>query len=239
MKKFNCPSCGAEVVFQSNVSVYAVCAYCSSMIVRRDVDVESIGTMAALPEDMSPLMIGTQGKVNNTQFRLVGRMKIGWRDGVWNEWHLVNDNGGRGWLAEAQGTYAICHEYTQPLFADTEQTLTKYFKPNPNQSLSITPDVDSIKKALLGTFLFIDQLKYKVVDIKTSICLGCEGELPFIAAKGRKTLSIDLLGYRGEFGSIEIAGDKRRVYLGHYKEFTDLHLHHLRELQGWVAPRAL
>lgn len=234
MNKFNCPSCGAEAVFQSNVSVYAVCAYCSSMIVRRDIDVESIGTMAALPEDMSPLMIGTTGKVNNTQFRLVGRMKIGWQDGAWNEWFMVNNNGGKGWLAEAQGAYAVCHEYTQPLFADTQKTLDKYF---PRNNLAL--DADGIKQSLLGTFLFIDQLKYKVVDIKAAVCLGSEGELPFIAPQNRKTLSIDLLGYHGEFGNIEIAADKRRIYLGSYEEFNNLHLQGLRELQGWPTPMAM
>src|SRR5256885_2095546 len=55
---FNCPSCGAQVDFQSNLSVYAVCKFCRSMIVRHDVNVESIGTMASLPDDMSPIQIG-------------------------------------------------------------------------------------------------------------------------------------------------------------------------------------
>ena len=73
MKKFNCPSCGAEVVFNSNHSVYAVCKYCHSMIVRHDLDVEAIGTMASLPEDMSPFQIGTEGYYQGTHFSLVGR----------------------------------------------------------------------------------------------------------------------------------------------------------------------
>ena len=38
MRKFACPSCGADVTFQSAQSVYAVCAYCQSMVVRTDVD---------------------------------------------------------------------------------------------------------------------------------------------------------------------------------------------------------
>ena len=53
MRKFACPSCGADVTFQSAQSVYTVCAYCQSMVVRTDVDVKSIGVMAALPDDMA------------------------------------------------------------------------------------------------------------------------------------------------------------------------------------------
>ncbi len=205
------------------------------MIVRRDINVEAIGKMASLPDDMSPLKIGTTGTINGIHFTLVGRMKIGWQDGTWNEWYFISDNGGKGWLAEAQGSYALCYEYTKPLFADTQKTLDKFI--NSEKSVlkdnADLPQIDGMKNALLGSFLFIDQLKYKVVDIKTAVCIGSEGELPFIAPKDRKTLAIDLLGYHGEFGNIEIAADKTRIYLGHYKEFFDLRLQDLRELEGW------
>ncbi len=236
MKKFNCPSCGAEVVFQSNVSVYAVCAFCSSMIVRHDIDVESIGTMAVLPDDMSPLMIDTEGKYQDVNFHIIGRLKIGWKDGNWNEWYMVTDNGGRGWIAEAQGLYAICFEYEEALPTETVKTLNKFLKMgNPlNEAVALNETAENtMHKEMLGTYLFINRLKYKIVDVKSAVCIGSEGELPFIAPNGRKTLAIDLLGIHGEFASIEFAKEKTRVYLGQYLEWNALQFQNLRPLEGW------
>lgn len=228
MKKFNCPSCGAEIVFQSNVSVYAVCAYCSSMVVRRDIDVESIGKMAALPDDMSPLMIGTEGLYQQTVFRLVGRLKMAWTDGNWNEWYFIMENGGRGWLAEAQGFYAVCTEFEGEWAGDLKKTLANATKTN------AYPDaVKAIRDGVLGKSYFLNGLKYKAVDIKAATCVGSEGELPFAAPTGRKSIAIDLLGHQGEFGGIEIAQDGVRLYLGQYMEWDDLKLEHIRPLEDW------
>jgi uncharacterized protein (DUF983 family) len=54
----SCPSCGAPVVFKSASSVFAVCEYCQSTLVRHDQNLEDIGKMAALVEDRSPLQLG-------------------------------------------------------------------------------------------------------------------------------------------------------------------------------------
>lgn len=236
MKKLNCPSCGAEVVFQSNVSVYAVCAFCSSMIVRRDIDVEAIGKMAQLPDDMSPLQIGTQGSYQDINFYIVGRMKIGWKDGSWNEWYMMFENGGRGWIAEAQGFYAVCHEYEEPLPAETVKTINHFLKLGKSPNNVASPDETShntLRHEMLGSFLFLDQLKYKIVDVKAAVCIGSEGELPLVAPNGRKTLTVDLVGIHGEFASIELDKDKTRVYLGRYVDWNELHLQNLRPLEDW------
>ncbi len=207
---FNCPSCGAEVVFKSSLSVYAVCKYCSSMIVRHDVDVESIGKMATLPDDMSPIQIGTEGSYRGVRFNIIGRMKIGWEDGSWNEWFMVSNDGRKGWLAEAQGFYAVSFEDDDALKTIKTESTPK-----------------------LGTYLKLSNQKLKVVDIKKATCIGSEGELPFPAPQGRKTTSIDLLGPAGEFASIEIESEKWRIYTGHYVEWNDLRCQNLRPLEGW------
>jgi hypothetical protein len=211
MKSCNCPSCGASIAFQSSLSVYAVCKYCSSMVVRRDLDVESIGTMAALPQDMSPFQIGTQGKFDGVGFGIIGRMKLSWEDGYWNEWCILSEDGRRGWLAEAQGFYAVSFE-----IAENEELKEK--------------NLDSLP---VGSFLKFHDSLLKIVDIKEATCVGCEGELPFVAPKGRKTKSLDLVGKSGEFASIEIENNQRRVYLGRYVEWENLHCQNFRILEGW------
>jgi hypothetical protein len=211
MKSCNCPSCGANIPFQSSLSVYAICKYCSSMVVRRDLDVESIGTMAALPQDMSPFQIGAQGKFDGVGFGIIGRMKLSWEDGDWNEWFIVSEDGRKGWLAEAQGFYAVSFEIAE------------------NKKL----EAKNLNSLEVGSFLKLSDNLLKIIDIKEATCVGCEGELPFVAPIGRKTKSFDLVGKSGEFASIEIENYHRRVYLGRYVDWKDLHCQNFRILEGW------
>jgi DNA-directed RNA polymerase subunit RPC12/RpoP len=215
MRSYTCPACGAPGAFQSSVSVYAVCPYCQSMILRRDVDVEAFGKMAALPPDMSPLQIGTRGMLNGVGFALLGRVKIGWQDGNWNEWFLLTEDARRGWLAEAQGFFAACFEV--PLNESGRALVNRNFatwKPKPGERVNVGEQV------------------YEVTDIKQTVCLGSEGELPFLANRGRKALSIDLEG-AGGFANLEIHRDEARLYQGHYVDWDALKLDNTRPLEGW------
>jgi hypothetical protein len=108
-----CPSCGAPVVFQSAASVFAVCAYCQSTLVRHDENLEDIGKMAALVEDRSPLQLGAEGRYKGVHFALIGRLQIKYSQGIWNEWHLLFDDMRNGWLSEAGGEYVLT--FQQPV----------------------------------------------------------------------------------------------------------------------------
>ncbi len=219
MKLFACPTCGAQVRFQSRQSVYAVCEYCSSMIVRSDVDVEAIGTMAALPDDMSPLQIGTEGKYRGEHFGIIGRVKMSWDAGLWNEWCLLMDDGRRGWLAEAQGTFAIAFEL------ELTQLPASFLTGGNKGSFVMMPK--------LGMYIPIKGIDYRVMDIKKTVCVGSEGELPFPAPKGRESVCVDLLSKNGEFASIELYDGAAKLYAGHYIEWGDMRPTNIRELEGW------
>jgi hypothetical protein len=103
----SCPSCGAPVVFKSASSVFAVCEYCQSTLVRHDQNLEDIGKMAALVEDRSPLQLGAEGSYKGVHFALIGRIQIKYSQGIWNEWHLLFDDMRTGWLSEAGGEYVL------------------------------------------------------------------------------------------------------------------------------------
>src|SRR5688572_486092 len=103
MLVLNCPSCGAEIAFRSRASVFAVCSFCKSTVVRHDMDLSTIGKMADLQFDMTPLQVGTTGYYDGRKFELIGRLKVGYEDGFWNEWYTLFDNEEPWWLAEAQG----------------------------------------------------------------------------------------------------------------------------------------
>lgn len=216
MRTFACPSCGAQGAFHSPISVYAVCAYCQSMVMRQDVDVAAFGKMAELPPDMSPLQVGTAGTLEGVRFSLVGRVKTGWQDGAWNEWFMLAEDGRKGWLVEAQGFFAACFEL--PMESGGQLLINRDFsnwKPSP------------------GERVVAGGIAYAVVDIKHATCLGSEGELPYIANLGRKSLVVDLTDVEQGFASLEIYRGEARFYHGDYVPFDALALTNLRPLEGW------
>jgi hypothetical protein len=208
--KSPCPSCGAEVEFKSKVSVFSVCPYCRSTIVRHDLKLETLGKMAELPEDMTPFQCGTSGKYDGKAFELLGRVKLSWDDGSWNEWFAQFSDGREGWLAEAQGMYMM-----------------SFLRPEITQ----VPPVGELKA---GFAFPMGGASFKVDDIKRATCMGSEGELPYPAPVGRESVSVDLSAPGNLFATVEYSiTEGVRVYIGKTVEFDTLALKGLRELEGW------
>lgn len=208
MIRLSCPSCGAEVNFRSASSIFAVCEYCRSMLVRKDMDLQALGKMALLQEDMSPLKVGTQGRYEKTSFSIVGRLRIRWEEGAWNEWFLLFDDGREGWLGEAQGFYMVSFPVLVPPL----------------------PPLEEIK---VGLEIKLQDTLYQIDDIKEVCCEGSEGELPFQAPKGRKSTSIDLTGPDRRFACLDYSKDGIQTYAGSYVDFDSLKFQFLREINGW------
>jgi Domain of unknown function (DUF4178) len=214
MITINCPSCGAPVAFNAASSVYAVCKFCNSMLVRKDIEVSSIGKMAQLPQDFSPFQIGTEGRWNSVSFGIVGRMRQSWSDGFWNEWFLILGDGSKGWLVEAEGRYAVCREV--PDF-DSDEIL----------------HADSDASVLRDKAFIFEGLRLQVSDFKEARCIASEGELPFVASQGRTSVSYDFTGQGGEFASIEICDGARRAFFGQYRDWSELQCKNFKTLEGW------
>lgn len=213
-------------MFRSAQSVYAVCAYCQSMVVRTDVDVASLGVMAALPDDMSPLQLGTGGMFDGQSFTIIGRLKIGWSDGLWNEWRMLMDDGREGWIGEAQGFFSVSFKAEEKSWNNVREALDRC-RPLLKESEDGATDVRP------GFSVTVKGVQLKAVDIKLATCLGSEGELPFAAPKGRRTVSIDCIGTDGEFATLEHDGVEANVYFGRYLEWDALRFSNLRPLEGW------
>jgi len=208
--KLPCPACGAELQFKSRISVFEVCSYCSSMVIRHDMNLETLGKMAELPPDMTPLQIGTRGRYDSQGFELLGRLKIGWQDGTWNEWYALFDDGRDGWIAEAQGLLMVSFQL---------------------QDTKSAPDRGNIFTG--RSFPLIGDQIFQVDDIKEATCIGSEGELPLKGPKGRKSLSVDLIGPNDQFACIDYSDDGVRLYVGKYVDIEKLSLTSLREIDGW------
>jgi len=212
MTSYACPSCGAPIAFRSSFSVYAVCSYCGSTVLRTDRDVSLIGKMADLPDEISPLQVGAEFTFRGQGFMLLGRVRVGWADGAWTEWFVASARR-KGWLAEAQGFLALAFEEELP------KGLAGPLPP-------------------LGELLEIGKQPFRVSDIKQATCLGSEGELPFPAPRGRTATYLDMVSPTGGFAGLEEAGEERRLYVGEYVDFDALAFRGLREVEGWTLPRS-
>lgn len=208
MQQYNCPNCGAPLVFHSSVSVHTTCAFCRSMVVRHDMNLETIGQVAELLDDMSPFQVGTRGTYKGQNFMLVGRIKVLYDKGTWSEWYAYFDDGREGWLAEAQGNYMMTYG------ADASR-------------IQFEGAIKPLAEAK------IDQTLFFVEDVKEVTYAASEGELPQIFKPKEQVTSVDLRSENGVFASMTIKGDGRHLFIGEYVEFDTFDFQYLRTLDGW------
>jgi ribosomal protein S27E len=184
-----CPSCGAPVSFRSAASVMAVCGYCRASLVREAEAVRDIGKMAEAMEDYSPIQISTSGVWKNRPFGVVGRLQLRYDDGGWNEWYLMFEDGGTGWLGDASGQYTIMLDLgalPAPAFGNLR----------PGQVFSHGGDA------------------FIASDVRTARCTGGAGELPFAVGQGWEAKVVDLRA-GDRFLTLDYSdADPPRAYLG-------------------------
>lgn len=217
MQIANCPSCGAPVKFQSAASVFAVCDYCTSTLLRHDADVEAIGKMAALMDDPTLLRIGSEGVYKGVHFGVIGRIQLQHEAGLWNEWHIMFDDMRLGWLGEAAGEFYVTFEKKLEL------------APPPFAGVKVDDRID-----IGGRF-------YEVTDIESATCIAGEGELPFKVGAGFAAPAVDLR-LEESFATIDYGdvaeGGTPRVYVGERVAVGALKLSNLRDPEAGGAATA-
>lgn len=176
---------------------------------RRDLDVERVGTMAALIADESPIQLRAEGVYRHTHFAVVGRVQVRYDAGAWNEWYLVFDDGRPGWLGDAGGEYSITFETAVP-------------EPVPAWS-ALSP----------GAPVTLGGVTWEVADLEEAEVIGGEGELPFAVEAAGKTAAADLRGDGVRFATIDYGDEPPRVFVGEMVELRALAMRGLRETDGW------
>lgn len=156
----SCPSCGAPVEALSASSVTLVCGYCHSTLLREGEGVRNLGLDAALVDDASPLRLGSSGRYQAQRFTLIGRLQVRYDAGAWNEWHIVFEDGGTGWLSEAGDVYVITRRAEQ--------------QPGPGD----LPGFDEITVGIRQ--IFYQRRPYLAADKRQAVLprVGAAGELP-------------------------------------------------------------
>lgn len=204
-----CPGCGAPLQFRWSGAIQTTCEYCRSILVRQDVDITRVGEVADIPDDASPIQIGTAGVYRGKAFEVIGRIVYEYAQGTWNEWHIVFNDSTSGWLSDAMLEYAISFLY-------------KPEQPVPDPA-SLAPGWTAIWK----------EKRYGVTSITTANYVGVEGELPFVYWDKKQAVFGDLRTTDGGFATIDGTEHPPFVFLGEFMDFDHLHLSGLRTIEGW------
>ncbi len=204
-----CPNCGAPIEFRWAQAVQATCAYCQSVLVRHDVDLEKVGTTAIPPLTPSPLQLGSEGRHEGVDFTVVGRLAYRWSGGAWSEWHLRCSDGTSAWLSDAQADYVLTRAVTPG-------------KPLPRQA-----------ELKVGRTLALEGRPFRVTGLTMATYLGTEGELPFAYAPIGVVTFADLRGDDGSFATVDYTEDPPLLFVGEAVELRQLELRNLRTFEGW------
>ncbi|MBN3004821.1 DUF4178 domain-containing protein [Chromobacterium alkanivorans] len=206
MYRIACPSCGADVEFKSEASAMAVCAYCQSTLLRSADSVRDIGKMAALLNDYSPLQITSCGQYMGRGFSVVGRIQLRYDAGLWNEWYLLFDDGGDGWLSESVGQY----------------TLTL--------AVGAAPQAAGFEQQRPGAAFRHDKVDFVVSDVRAAECTAGEGELPFQVGAGWQAKVVDARR-QAQFLTLDYSDNpqKPQLFLGNAVTLPQLRMERLRD----------
>lgn len=212
MQHFLCPQCGAMVGGQAPGQVMVVCPACRSTITRDADAARRVGQLSEVVDDGSPVRIGTRGALAGHSFEVIGRLRLQYDEGGWNEWYVLFDAGGHGWLSDASGQYALT-------------------RPGSTESPMPLPAFDALS---VGTRLKLGGVLYTVADVRRSRCVGGEGELPVHAGDGWEVASADLRGGRA-FATLDYSDDVPMCYAGQAGERLKLDPQTLRSREEIIA----
>ena len=203
----NCPSCGGPVRFRWSQAVQTVCEYCSSILVRHDVDLEAVGKVSAPPPVTSRVQLGTEGRYRDRPFTVVGRIAYAYQRGGWSEWHVVFGDGSSGWLSDAQAEYAVTF-----LARDT----------------GTLPRADEVQ---VGRRFGRGGVTYEAVTLTRARYAGVEGELPFEYWDHDEVLFVDLRSPDGRLATLDYSDPEPLLFEGETVPLDELRLTGLRDAE--------
>lgn len=209
MRELPCPTCGAAIPFKSSVTLIAVCPYCASQVLRSDMNLESLGKVAELQADGSPLQLYATGTFDGDSFTVLGRMQLKFPEGFWNEWFIDFNSGRQGWLGEAQGLYAVSFK------SESKENLPAFAALQVGRTLTLAGEDFSVR------------------DLREASYLSAQGELPFRPPLGETAPLADLQGEGDRFATIDYSEKEPILFLGRMREFAQLNFSRLKELEGW------
>jgi hypothetical protein len=173
-----------------------VCAYCGSTAYWDASQVRSAGTQAALTEGFTRLYRDAAGSLRGTRFETLGRVRYGYGRGFWDEWYLRFADGTTAWLTE--DNHELCLE---------------------RRVDAAPPPDDGLVRIMLGG------LEFAVEERGEAVCMGAEGELPFVVTLGERYRYIDGSSPDGRHSlGIEYGAAGSAVFIGEWLGHEELAL---------------
>ena len=200
-----CPACGAPVEFRSAQSVFAVCSFCKTTVVRDGDTLARVGKVADVFDDHSPLQLMASGKWNGKGFTLVGRLQYRSPDGPWTEWIASFDDGTAGVLGEDNGAYVFS------LPAD------------------IGRDAPVPAQLRVGQVTAVAGVPYTIASNEQVALVSAQGELPKLPPLAAPFAMVELRSSEGEVLSIDYGSQPPAVSRGRAVLLDDLALRGLRD----------
>lgn len=186
MRVGDCPSCRAPVEFETGGGKVKVCAYCHTVVLRGDANLEDLGKVADLVDTNSPLRLGLGGRYSGTPFTVCGRIQKRNRTGTWDEWCLAFEDGRTGWLSESEGEWNFMF---------------------PLEGVELPP-----AERLRPLFEFSLRGKRFVVEERNrATTFAAEGQLPEF---NREHLYADCTGPKGVFASLDYGDGHGEAFVG-------------------------
>ena len=195
-----CPSCGAEIPYDTRFAVLTVCEYCNTAVIFDEKAAEIAGKMSVLAKPAGPLFVGASGSLKDgTSFQVIGRVRYGYENGFWDEWYLQHEDFSTSWLTEDEKRFM--HEHPMTLEVD------------PNALKSMSP----------GQNIELNNIKFSIREKGNATCEGGEGQLPFRIITGEQVPFFDLVSGEGHTATIEIEPDGVvKFFQGNPLQYNDI-----------------
>lgn len=208
----SCPSCGSPLTFASGAALTAICPACHSCVVREGEVVRNYGRIAVFQRDLSPIQLDARGKLGERSFRVAGVLRRARARVRWNEWYVVFDDGGDGWIGEGNGQWFA--------YAEAQE---------------VSPHVVHTTGA--GGKLEAAGAVWRVMEDASASIVAADGQLPFPVVPHRVARYLDL---REEGGSrvatLDLADEPPTLWIGRDVTLLQLQMEGLRPFAGWSDP---
>lgn len=184
----NCPSCGAPHGLDLRFAAAGVCPYCQSGFVTENGSARTAGKMAVLLPSSGILALGRTYELLGKPFQLIGRLRMEFPAGAWDEWFAVSGQK-TAWVAE-----------------DGDGILVQIEVPLPEADLASLGPGDSLP--LQGKI-------FTVVERDTARSTGAEGAVPWLDQPGDAITYLEAVCEPDLVASIEIpAHGTTRAFAG-------------------------
>lgn len=220
IREFECPSCGGRIQRQNPASKSLSCPYCgqtshitggdSNLSYSRSTNnedaasetLEKVGGQHLLIDYGSMFSIGMSATLHEIRFRVLGRIRISYEDGFWDEWYVERfDNNTTAWIQEDDGSF----------------TWFKYSGDTPNVKY------EAIQVGSVVTFS--NELEHVFITSKSrAVVQGGEGELPFAIIPNDRADFVEGI-HQKRVISIEILDDGNHTFVGVPFNIDDLTIH--------------